>query len=453
MAVVPSLLEWAEIALEVYGQKPAAHHRLLLAKLDAASCGEVERLMVLMPPGSAKSTYASVLFPAWWFAEHPRSAMIATSHTESLASHFGRRTRQLVQEHAGTLGYKLEPDERAAHRWRTSRGGEYFATGMRGPIAGRRADLAIIDDPVKSWAEADSPTAREHAWQWYRADLVPRLKPRGRIILVMTRWHQDDLGGRILDTEKNWTVVRLPALAEAEDPLGRQPGAALWPEWEDVAAIERRRSVIGDRTFSALYQQDPKPQSGGLFLVDRIAITEHAAEDSVAAVRAWDLAAAIPGPGRDPDWTVGLRLERDTEGNLLVTDVQRLRGSPGEVEAVILESAREDGADVLISLPQDPGQAGRAQVAYLTRRLAGFRVTATPETGSKITRASPVAAQVEAGNLRLLRGRWNLPFLDELRDFPHGNKDDQVDALSRAFMTLLPTDAPTRRLHIPHLGR
>jgi predicted phage terminase large subunit-like protein len=324
---------------------------------------------------------------------------------------------------------------------------------MRGPIAGRRADLAIIDDPVKSFAEADSPTAREHAWQWYRADLVPRLKPRGRIILVMTRWHQDDLGGRILDTEKNWTVVRLPALAEAEDPLGRQPGDALWPEWEDAAAIERKRLVVGDRTFSALYQQDPKPQSGGLFLVDRIPTLEHAAEDSVAAVRAWDLAAAIPGPGRDPDWTVGLRLERDAEGNLLVTDVQRLRGSPGEVEAVILASAREDGAEVLISLPQDPGQAGRAQVAYLTRRLAGFRVTATPETGSKITRASPVAAQVEAGNLRLLRGRWNLPFLDELRDFPHGNKDDQVDALSRAFMTLLPPDAPTRRLHIPHLGR
>jgi hypothetical protein len=241
---------------------------------------------------------------------------------------------------------------------------------MRGPIAGRRADLAIIDDPVKSFAEADSPTAREHAWQWYRADLVPRLKPRGRIILVMTRWHQDDLGGRILDTEKNWTVVRLPALAEAEDPLGREPGAALWPEWEDAAAIERKRLVIGDRTFSALYQQDPKPQSGGLFLVDRIPTIEHAAEPSVAAVRASDLAAAIPGPGRDPDWTVGLRLERDAEGNLLVTDVQRLRGSPGEVEAVILASAREDGAEVLISLPQDPGQAGRAQVAYLTRRLA-----------------------------------------------------------------------------------
>jgi hypothetical protein len=109
MAVVPSLLEWAEIALEAYGQKPADHHRLLLAKLNAASRGEIERLMVLMPPGSAKSTYASVLFPAWWFAAHPRSAMIATSHTESLASHFGRRTRQLIQEHAGTLGINWSP--------------------------------------------------------------------------------------------------------------------------------------------------------------------------------------------------------------------------------------------------------------------------------------------------------------------------------------------------------
>ena len=220
------LVEWAELVLGQLEQTPAPHHRKLIAALDDVSRGETDRLMVLMPPGSAKSTYVSVLFPAWYLARHPRAALIMACHTDGLASHFGRRARALVQEHSAVLGYRLAADERAANCWRTSRGGEYFGAGIRGPIAGRRADLAIIDDPIKSWAEADSPMSREHAWEWYRSDLLPRLKPRGRVVLVMTRWHQDDLGGRILETEAGWTVLRLPALAVPPDALGRAEGEA-----------------------------------------------------------------------------------------------------------------------------------------------------------------------------------------------------------------------------------
>jgi predicted phage terminase large subunit-like protein len=165
------------------------------------------------------------------------------------------------------------------------------------------------------------------------------------------------------------------------------------------------------------------------------------------------LAAALPAPGKDPDWTVGLRLERDADERFIVTDIQRLRGSPGEVETAILTTAQRDGAAVVVSLPQDPGQAGQAQTAYLTRKLAGFTVRSSPETGAKLTRAGPVAAQVEAGNLRLLRASWNRLFLEELRDFPHGRKDDQVDALSRAFMSLISPATPARRMHVPLLAR
>lgn len=446
------LVEWAEFVLSHLDQSPAPHHRRLMTELNAVSRGEIDRLMVLMPPGSAKSTFVSVLFPAWYLAQHPRAALITACHTDSLASHFGRRTRALVQEYAPYLDYKIAPDERAAHRWRTSRGGEYFSAGIRGPITGRRADLAIIDDPVKSWAEADSSISREHAWEWYRSDLLPRLKPRARVVLVMTRWHQDDLGGRILDMEPGWAVLRLPALAVPPDPMGRAAGEALWPDWEDAAALARKRAAMGERAFAALFQQDPRPPSGGLFLPDRIGLCDTAPIEA-QAVRAWDLAAALPAPGKDPDWTVGLRLERDPEQRFIVTDIHRLRGTPGEVETAILTTAERDGASVLVALPQDPGQAGQAQTAYLIRKLAGFTVRASPETGAKLTRASPVAAQVEAGNLRLLRAGWNRIFLEELRDFPHGRKDDQVDALSRAFMTLVAPAAPARRLHVPLLAR
>jgi len=446
------LVEWAELVLGQLDQTPAPHHRRLMKALDAMSRGEMDRLMVLMPPGSAKSTYVSVLFPAWYLARHPRTALIMACHTDSLASHFGRRTRALVQEHSATLNYRLATDERAASCWRTSQGGEYFGVGIRGPIAGRRADLAIIDDPIKSWAEADSPMSREHAWEWYRTDLLPRLKPRGRVVLVMTRWHQDDLGGRILEMEPGWTVLRLPALAVLPDPMGRAEGEALWPAWEDAAALARKRAAMGERAFAALFQQDPRPPSGGLFIPERVAVCDMAPGDTVA-VRAWDLASALPAPGKDPDWTVGLRLDRDAEQRFVVTDIQRLRGTPGEVEAAIRATAERDGPAVLISLPQDPGQAGQAQAAYLTRRLAGFTVRCSPETGAKLTRAGPVAAQIEGRNVSLVRAPWNRAFLEELRDFPHGRKDDQVDALSRAFMTLVSPAVPARRLHVPLLSR
>jgi len=404
-----------------------------------------------MPPGSAKSTYVSVLFPAWWLHRRHGSAVIAACHTADLAEHFGRQVRHLVAEHAQILGYGLAANDRAAGRWSTTDGGTYFATGVRGPLTGRRADLVVIDDPIKSHAEADSAIYRDHTWNWFRSDLVTRLRPEARVVVVMTRWHPDDLGGRLLETDDGWTVLRLPALAEADDPLGRAPGEALWPEWEDRAALERKRALMGGRIWSALFQQSPRRDEGALFPIGRIDVVEAAVE--IPSVRAWDLAATADEDGRDPDWTVGLKLGRELSGRFLVLDVVRLRGGPHEVEEAIVTTAHQDGRTVPIGLPQDPGQAGKHQAAWLTARLAGHRVTISPETGAKLTRALPVAAQAEAGHLRLVRGGWKRALLDELRDFPHGRKDDQVDALSRAFSMLTEAPPPMRRLRLPIMSR
>ncbi len=445
------LAAWASLALASRGHTPAAHHRLLIDELAGPAATQADRLMLLLPPGAAKSTYASLLFPPWWLARNPGGSIIAASHTASLAQHFGRGVRGLITEHGGRLGYHLLPGHRAAHSFATTTGAEYFATGVRGAITGRRADLILIDDPIKSQAQADSPTAREQLWSWFRSDLLTRLKPGGRIVLIMTRWHPDDLGGRLLDSAEPWRTLRLPALAEANDPLGREPGAALWPEWESAAALARKRAVIGERTFAALFQQDPRPRTGRLFLAARITTEESPA--SLTAVRAWDLAATAETPGRDPDFTVGLKLARDAAGRFVVLDIVRLRGGPHEVEQAIVSTAAADGPTVTIGLPQDPGQAGRAQIRYLTGRLAGYRVTASPETGAKETRAMPAASQVNAGNIALRHAPWNRAFLEELQDFPDGTKDDQVDALSRAMAMLTDAPAPIRRTSIPVLGR
>jgi len=450
--VAPGLVDWARHVLEPGGMVPARHHAMLLDRLALVADGAVDRLMVLMPPGSAKSTYASLIFPAWWLTRHPVSSVIAASHTAELADHFGRKLRNLVAEQTETLGYCLAGDNRAAHRFRTSAGGEYFATGINGPVTGRRADLVLIDDPIKSHAEGDSELAREHLWNWYRAELTTRLKPRGRIVLVMTRWHEDDLAGRLLDSGDDWTVLRLPALAEAQDPLGRKPGAALWPDWEDEVALARKRTAVGSRVWQALYQQSPRPVEGALFPVARIGLIDAVPGDA-RMVRAWDLAATEAGHGTDPDWTVGLKLAAAPDGRMMVVDVVRFRGGPHEVADCILQTAQRDGRAVTIGLPQDPGQAGKQQVAWLSRQLAGFAVVASPETGSKLVRALPVAAQVEAGRLSLLRAAWNQPLLAELRDFPHGRKDDQVDALARAHAMLAQTGRPARQLRVSLLQR
>lgn len=398
----------------------------MIGELEKVALGTCDRLMLLLPPGSAKSTYASLLFPAWFLGQHPGSHLICVSHTAGLATDFGRGVRGLIGEHGARLGIGVDPTSHAAYRFGTTAGGTYYATGVRGPVTGRRADLLVIDDPVKGRAEADSRHHRDALWDWYRSDLVTRLKPAGRVVLAMTRWHIDDLGGRLLAGPERWRVVRLPALAEAGDPMGRIAGEALWPEWENIAALERKRVVVGDRAWGALFQQSPRQSGGRLFQVNRVDVVDNRLGGTV--VRAWDLAASADG-----DWTAGVRLARSADGLFQVQDVVRIRGGPEEVVRVIRATAERDGRDVAIGLPQDPGQAGRSQVAFLAGRLAGWRVASSPESGSKATRAMPVASQVNAGTISVLKGVWNGVFLAELEDFPGGAYDDQVDALARAF--------------------
>ncbi|MBN9508264.1 MAG: phage terminase large subunit, partial [Alphaproteobacteria bacterium] len=265
-----------------------------------------------------------------------------------------------------------------------------------------------------------------------------------------TRWHEDDLAGRLIAGDEGWQALALPAVAGAGDPMGRAPGAALWSQAEDAAALARRQRLMGPRAWAALYQQAPRSDAEALFQVGRIGVLEEMPECR-RVVRAWDLAATEAGQGRDPDWTVGVKLGRLEEGRVAVLDVQRLRAGPAEVAAAIVQTAKLDGRSVTVGLPQDPGQAGKQQVSWLAGLLSGFRVVAGAESGAKLTRAQPVAAAVAAGEFFLMRGAWNRAFLDELREFPGGRKDDQVDALARGFTML--AEAPARRVSMAFMAR
>jgi len=448
------LLEWAAHVLKPSDQTPAAHHRLLLRELATLCDGTTDRLLVHMPPGSAKSTFASTLFPAWWFAQHPGSSIITASHTASLAEHFGRRVRDLIVTQEDALGYTLIKGDRAASHWRVSNGGEYFAAGTRGSIIGRRADLVIVDDPIGNQAQADRATDRERLWDWYRSDLSTRLKPRGRVLIVMTRWHEDDLAGRLAThVDDGWRILKLPALAEENDPLNRALGEPLWPEWEDLPALMRKRMLVGERTWSASYQQAPRQLEGGLFKTASVTVLDDAPDTGGTTVRGWDLAATIADDKNNPDWTVGVKLRAHSPGQFIVLDVVRIRGSARNVEQTVLGAATRDGTSVHIGIPEDPGQAGKGQVAHYTGLLAGYHVVATRETGSKVLRAQPLSSQIEAGNISIVKAGWNRAFLEELREFPFSAKDDQVDALVRAFTTLINLAPATRSVDLSFLSR
>ena len=187
-----------------------------------------------MPPGSAKSTYGSILFPAWYLGQHPTHSILAASHTTELAEKWGRRVRNLLNEHGLVLKLSVSEDNAAAGRWSVKQGGEYYSAGVGVGIAGFRADLAIIDDPVRSREDADSALVRERTWDWFKSDLSTRLKPGGRIVLIQTRWNEDDLAGRVLEEMKKggdrWEVLSLPAEAEEGDILGRNVGDFLWDD-------------------------------------------------------------------------------------------------------------------------------------------------------------------------------------------------------------------------------
>ncbi|MBV8576370.1 MAG: terminase family protein, partial [Acetobacteraceae bacterium] len=342
--------------------------------MQAVANGEISRLMLFCPPGSAKTTYSSRLFPAWFFQNHPGAHIIGASHTTTLAEQLSGDVQKLVIENQHIFDYRPLSERRDL--WTCSNGCMYLAAGAGVGIAGFRADMAIIDDPIRSRADADSETLRDKVWRWYLSDVLPRLKPNGRVIVILTRWHEDDLVGRLLETQREqWTVVELPALAGEGDALGREPGEPLWCDdgyGYGQELLQKREQYARDgalRDWEALYQQQPRPPTGAIFDCSKITVVD-LVTNVQRQCRAWDLAATASAGTRDADATVGLKLARLTDGRYAVLDVIRLRGGPAEVEAAIQATACGDGTAVPIVLPQDPGQAGKYQLQHLARGLA-----------------------------------------------------------------------------------
>lgn len=409
-----------------------AHLHYIQGQLDRVTRGEIDRLMLFLPPRHGKSEMVTVRYPVWRMERQRDLRVIVGAYNQTLAEKFSRKSRRIARER-----FSLNEERQAAEDWETPEGGGLRAVGVGAGITGQGGQLIIIDDPVKSREEANSATYRERVWDWYRDDLYTRLEPGGVMVLIQTRWHEDDLAGRILNSgdAARWTVVSLPAEALENDPLGRAPGEALCPERYDLDALARIKTVLGSSSYWALYQQAPQPAEGGMFKSAWLRrVTDEVPEQFERLVRYWDKAAS----DGDGDYTVGALLGR-RNGDFYVLDVTRGQWSTFQRESVIKETAERDATqygNVAIWIEQEPGSGGVDSAQATIRNLAGFSVRAERPSGDKATRAEPLAAQLEAGNVTLKRGVWNNAYIDELCSFPNGRHDDQVDASSGAFNKL-----------------
>jgi predicted phage terminase large subunit-like protein len=410
-----SLLAFTEYTLPQYQR--AAHHELIAARLEAVERGEVDRLMIFMPPRHGKSELASKRFPAWCLGRKPDRQIIAASYNSDLANDFGRSVRNLMAEpEFGQVfnGVTLAPDSQAANRMNTNRGGAYVAAGVGTAVTGRGAHIALIDDPFKDREEADSERRRELVWDWYRSTLYTRLMPGGAIVLIQTRWHEDDLAGRLLQQEsEQWDVLELPALHPER--------GALWPGWYDEAALARIRDTIGPREWSALYQQRPQPDEGTFFR--REWFGEWGALPHCRFYGTSDYAVTDGGG----DYTVHTVWGVDAKGDIY--RAERWKGQTASDEWI------ERKLDMVAKWRPlcwfgEGGVIQKAVEPMLRRRMrergVHCRMEWLPSVADKPTRARSFQAMAATGRVKFERGAD----LSEFLVFPAGKHDDEVDTAS-----------------------
>ena len=411
----------------------ADHLYRLAGALSAVEAGRIRRLIVTLPPRHGKSLLCSVQFPAWALGRNPDRRVIVASYAADLAERFSRQVRATIATDAYQAvfpGVTLAPDSRSVAQWDIAgRRGGLKAVGVGGPITGHGADIAIVDDPHKNREEAVSKALRDRVWEWYKSTLYTRLEPKGALVVIATRWHTDDLVGRILAeeaagvTHEGWRVLKMPAV-DAD-------GNALWPERYGLEELEKIRTTLGVYNWSALYLCEPIAPEGAMFQVDRLNVTSVVPHCPQQA-RAWDVA-ATSGAG---DYTAGVRLGAHESG-YVVLDVVRGQWDPATRNEIIRRTAMADGQGVLQVIPQDPGAAGVDMARQIARLCAGSRIRIERVSGSKTSRADPVAAHVSAGTVSVPAGaQWLPALIAELEAFPLGPHDDQVDALASAFNAL-----------------
>ena len=415
--------------------EPAPHLELLNDHLVRIAGGEITRLMVYLPPRHGKSELVSKYTTAWYLGMFPDKRIILTSYEADFAAQWGRRARDLLEEFGMVFPepVKVKSDSSAANRWDIEgHTGGMITAGAGGAITGKGGQLIIIDDAIKNAEQAASQTYRDRTWEWYKSTLYTRLEPNGAIVLIQTRWHEDDLGGRLLAEMQAggdvWTVINLPAIAEENDQLGRAVGEPLWPARFPYESLMQIKRTVGSYWWSSLYQQRPAPEEGEIFrrkwwqfYTGPPKIKEY--------IQSWDCSFKDE---KGSDYVCGQVWGRNGADVYLMDWVHDRLDLPATMQAIKTLSHKWQLARR--KLIEDKAN-GPAVIQMLQRKVPGL-VPVEPH-GGKIVRARAVTPYIESGNVYLPDPSLNPrihDFIEECSAFPKGRYDDQVDAMTQALL-------------------
>ena len=425
--------------------EPGWVHKDICDKLEwfsaAVAARESPRLMIFMPPRHGKSEIGSRSFPAWHLGRYPDHEFIGCSYGSDLANGFSRKVRDVVKDPAFGAVFPecgVNKDSQSVEQWLTTKGGGYSAAGVGGPITGKGAHVLVIDDPVKNRADAESATSREAVWDWYTSTAYTRLAPGGGVLVILTRWHDDDLAGRLLRKQAEgegdeWVVVEYPAQA-VHDELFRKAGDPLHAERYDIEALERIKRAVGPRDWQALYQQNPTPDEGDYF--NKSMFQWYGAQDipdysELNFYTAWDLAI---GEKEQNDYSVGITVGVDKHDRTFVVDIQRGHWGPLELTDRILQ-VYKTWRSAITGIER--GHIEMTLRPFLEKRIREERLTSfyieelNPGKRDKIARARSIQGRMQQG-LVFFRKHCNATaqLVAEMMRFPNGVHDDGVDAMA-----------------------
>lgn len=452
---------WLPLTIHKDSWQFAPHLRLLNEKLTLLVWGHIKRLMILMPPRHGKSQFASYYLPSWYIGTFPDRNVILTSYSAEYAAEYGRKVRDLLTEY-GEPVFGLKPrfaSKAADHLVLDHFGGGMTTAGAGGSLTGRGAHLLVIDDPIKNAQEAASATYRQATWEWYRSTVYTRLQPgNSAMILIQTRWHEDDLAGRLLAEMRaggpQWEVLSLPAIAEDDDQLGRAPGQPLWPEQFGLKELDEIQRTLGSQWWYALYQQRPQPAGGGIFKREHFRYYQqqndcYVYNQKIVPIRkCWNFTTVdlAVSERTQADYTVLGTWACTPDNDLLLLDVVRDHFEGTRHQALIHQAYQR----------WQPSFIGIEQVGYQLSLIQqvikdGLPIRALRDQRDKIARALLAQTRYENGTIyHPVSAPWLAEFEEELLLFPRAAHDDQVDVTGYAALVAMRElgDVPFAATHL-----
>ncbi len=434
---------------------PSYFHKYLSRVLRLAELGLIpRRIIITTPPRHGKSRLVAEEFPAWYLSKHPEREVIVSSYAQDRSNKISVNVRERLESESNMALFpacRVHPEMRKMDDWSTTAGGSFLSAGVGGPITGRGADLFVIDDPIKNREEAESPGQREKVWDWFTSTAYTRLSPTGIMVIIMTRWHEDDLVGRLCDPERRremkdlglddeeYRVFKFPSICEKEcDELGRIKDEALWPERWPVKKLNSVKYAVGSYDWAALYQCSPRVKGGNLAQrswFDSKVIERTKLPSKIRWVRYWDLAASQKTYSDfSASFKMGIDLSMPTKtANIYLDFAEHFKKAWPEAKRRIVARAKMER---IIVGAESQGMQKVACVELRNALLGSCIVRECTNDKDKLTKLLPFLAACEAGRVFLVKGEWHWGFFDELEAFPNGKHDDRVDAAAGGFNLL-----------------